>query len=256
MGTPMRPVPPAAVAVAVLAALATACGSGSSTSRTTTAAAPAGQPAAAAQRIDPKDFVRRVDNPWFPLRPGTTYHWRGTQNGKSTTDVFSVTGTAKRIQGVRTTVIHDRVYLEGRLHESTVDWYAQDRKGNVWYFGEATRSLDRRGHVVSTGGSWQAGVDGAEAGIFMPGHPRTGQTFRQEYYKGHAEDTFRITSMNASVRVPFVSSRHAIRTIETTPLEPGVVDEKRYVRGVGTVLEATVKGPDKERLELVRVTRR
>lgn len=242
-------------AVAILPLACAACGSGGSGPRASSAA---GVPprSAAAQRIDPSDFVRRVDNPWFPLRPGTTYRWRGTQNGKPTVDVFSVTPRTTVILGVRTTVIRDRVFVEGKLRESTVDWYAQDRRGNVWYFGEATRALDPHGRVVSTGGSWRAGVDGAQAGIFMPAHPRVGQTFRQEFYRGHAEDQFTITSTNASVRVPYVSTRHAIRTIETTPLEPGVVDEKFYVRRVGTVLEATVKGPDKERLELVSVTRR
>jgi hypothetical protein len=244
-----------AIAILALPLLLATCGSEAGDTRPSSRAG-VQQPQTPAQRIDPDRFVRHVDNPWFPLRPGTTYRWRGVNGGKRAADVLTVTHRTKVILGVTTTVLRDRAYVNGRLRESTVDWYAQDRDGNVWYFGEATRGIDRRGRVVSTAGSWQAGVDGAEAGIFMPGRPRVGQTFRQEYYKGHAEDHFRIRSLNASVKVPYISSRHAMRTTETTPLEPGVVDEKLYVRGVGTVLEATVKGPDTERLELISMTRR
>jgi hypothetical protein len=210
--------------------------------------------APAATPPNPSDFVRIVDNPWYPLKPGTVYRWTGVSAGKPAVDVLRVTHATKAILGVRTTVIHDRVFVEGRLEESTSDWFAQDRHGTVWYFGEATRQLDRQGHVVSTAGSWQAGVNGARQGIFMPAHPRVGQTFRQEFYKGHAEDRFTILSLHATVKVPFTSSSRAMRTRETTPLEPGVVDEKIYVRGIGTALERTVKGGEKERLELVSVT--
>ena len=138
--------------------------------------------------------------------------------------------------------MHDRLYLRGRLRERTTDWYAQDRRGAVWYFGEQTSELDARGRVASTEGTWQSGVDGAKAAIYMPAQPRVGQSFRQELYAGHAEDHFRVLSLDASVSVPYISSRHALLTKEWTPLEPGVVDHKLYVRGVGTVKEETVKG--------------
>jgi hypothetical protein len=199
----------------------------------------------------PSDFVRVVDNPYFPLIPGSSYRWRGTSNGRPASDVLTVTHATRRILGVETTVLHDRAYRGGRLIESTTDWYAQDRQGDVWYFGEATKAFGSRGQVVSREGSWEAGVDGALAGIFMPGRPRVGQGFRQEYLEGHAEDHFTIRSLRATVQTPFVTSRQAMRTTETTPLEPGVIDAKYYVRGVGTVVEASVKGPDHERLELV-----
>ena len=204
---------------------------------------------------DPANFVAEVTNPWFPLRPGTTLRYRGETDGTRGHDVFSVTHRTETIQGVRATVIHDRVILRGRTVEDTLDYYAQDKDGNVWYFGEDTKELDRRGNVKSREGTWRAGVDGAEAGIFMPADPRVGQSFRQEYYKGHAEDHFKIVSLHASVKVPAVSSRNALRTREWTPLEPGVRDAKYYVRGKGTVLEQTVKGGD-ERWELVSITHR
>lgn len=190
----------------------------------------------------PPAFADRVDNPWFPLRSGTTYVYRGEKDGEPSRELLTVTSLTKTIQGVRCTVLHDRLYLSGRLEERTTDWYAQDAKGNVWYYGEKTAELDRHGRVTSTEGSWQAGVDGAKAGIYMPAQPKVGQSFAQEFYAGHAEDHFRVRSLDASVSVPYATSRHALLTEEWTPLEPGVIDHKLYVRGVGTVKEQTVKG--------------
>lgn len=207
-------------------------------------------PATPTHHPGPAGFGARVDNPWFPLQPGTTYVYRGVKEGQPTRDVFRVTAATKAVQGVRCTVVRDRLYLRGRLHERTEDWYAQDRAGNVWYFGETTAELKPNGSVRSTEGSWQAGVDGARAGIFMPAHPHRGQSGRQEYYKGHAEDHFRVLSLSASVETSAASSSHALLTREWTPLEPRVVDHKLYVKGIGTVLEQAVKGDD-ERNSLV-----
>jgi hypothetical protein len=199
-------------------------------------------------------FVARVDNAWFPLTPGTTFVYTGVEDGEATRDVVTVTHRTKQIQGARATVVDDRVYHEGVLAERTSDWYAQDTKGNVWYLGEATAELDRKGHVTSTEGSWQAGVDGAKGGIFMPAHPQIGQSFRQEHYPGHAEDWFRVLSVSAPVRVPYTGSRRGLLTKEWTRLEPGVVGHKYYVRGVGLVEERSA-GNGKERTQLVTVRR-
>ena len=199
-------------------------------------------------------FVSRIDNPWFPLKPGTVLVYRGVRDGKPARDVVTVTARTRPIDGVRCTEVDDRLYLKGLLAERTKDWYAQDAKGNVWYFGEATTELDKTGHVKSREGSWTSGVDGAQAGILMPGRPRVGPSYRQEYYKGHAEDHFRVLTLSATVRVPAVSSTHALLTKEWTPLEPGVIDHKFYVRGIGSVKEEAVKGGN-ERLVLVQVRR-
>ena len=188
-------------------------------------------------------YTAHVDNPWFPLTPGTTLVYNGVRDGKPSRDVVTVTHGTKRIAGAPCVVVSDRLYLAGRLEERTTDWYTQDRAGNVWYFGEATAELNDQGRVTSTEGSWQAGVDGAKPGIFMPAHPRVGQTGRQELYRGHAEDHFRVAA---------VLGKNALLTEEWTPLEPGVLDHKLYVRGVGTVLERTIKGGD-ELNELVSV---
>ena len=234
-----------ALLLAIAAAVSVACGQAP---RKSAAPAVLGVPKGAR-------FTERVDNPWFPLRPGTTYRYRGVRDSKPSRDVVEVTRATKTIGGVRCAVVHDRLYIAGRLAERTSDWYTQDQHGNVWYFGEDTAELDRAGRVTSTEGSWQAGRDGARPGIFMPAQPKVGSAFRQEFYKGHAEDRFEIVSVSASVTTPFVKSAAAILTKETTPLEPGVIDHKYYVRRVGTVLEQTIKGGD-ERNVLVSVSRR
>lgn len=208
----------------------------------------------ASARPNPSDFTANVDNPWYPLKPGTTYIYRGSKDGQPSRDVLTVTHRTKKIEGVPCVVVEDRLYLRGHLGERTTDWYTQDKKGNVWYFGESTAELNKQGHVISTAGSWMAGVHGAKPGIYMLAHPRPGQSARQEFYKGQAEDHFRIVSLKATVRVPYVSSKQALLTKEWTPLEPGVIDHKLYVRGLGTVLEQTVKGGS-ERAELISVTR-
>jgi hypothetical protein len=195
-------------------------------------------------------FVRQADNPWFPLRPGTVYTYRGVKDGQPSRDVVTVTHRTRTIQGVRCTVVRDLLYVRGRLHERTDDFYAQDAVGNVWYYGENTAELDTRGRVVSREGSWQSGVHGARAGIYMPAHPRVGQSGRQEFYRGHAEDQFTVVTLNARVRTAAASSHHALLTKEFTRLEPGALDHKYYVRGIGTVLEQTVRGGN-ERNELI-----
>jgi hypothetical protein len=194
-------------------------------------------------------FVRGVDNPWFPLKPGTTFVYKGAKDGAAGRDVVTVTHRTARIRGVRCTEVEDRLYLHGRLAERTTDWYAQDAPGNVWYFGEATAELDESGRVTSREGSWRAGRDGAKPGILMPAHPKAGQSFRQEYYKGHAEDHFTVLSLSASALVPYTASAHALLTKEWTPLEPDTLDHKLYIRGIGLVKEETIKGGD-ERFEL------
>ncbi len=205
--------------------------------------------AAGAAGGNPRGFTARVDNPWFPLKPGTRYEYVGVKDGQPSRDVMVVTHHVTTIQGVPSVDVSDRLYLRGKLRERTTDWYTQDAAGNVWYFGEETAELDRSGRVTSTEGTWRTGVDGAQAGIFMPAEPRVGRSGLQEYYKGHAEDHFRIVAVIRSVS----GARASVLTEETTPLEPGVVDNKLYVRGVGTVTELTVKGGD-ERNQLISVT--
>jgi len=199
-------------------------------------------------------YVRSVTNPWFPLKPGTVFVYTGEKDGEAGRDVVTVTRRTKVIDGVRCTEVDDRLYERGKLAERTKDWYAQDARGNVWYFGEDTAELDANGKVKNTSGTWHAGFDGAKPGIFMFAHPRVGQAARQEYLKGEAEDHFRVVSLRETAAVPYRTFRHMMLTKEWTPLEPGVVDHKYYARGIGTVLEQTVKGGS-ERNELVAFRR-
>jgi hypothetical protein len=204
--------------------------------------------------LHPSDFVRRVDNPWFPLAPGSRWFYRGIEGKTHTSDKVRVKHKRKKILGVQATIVHDVVFKHGKPREVTDDWYAQDRRGNVWYFGENTKELDRHGNVTSREGSFKAGRDGARPGVLFPGHPKRGQTARQEYYKGHAEDHFKVLDTSARAKSHYVSSRHAVETKEWTPLEPGIVEHKYYVRGVGNVKAKVTKG-GRERSQLVSFVR-
>jgi hypothetical protein len=206
-----------------------------------------------APTFDPASFVDRVDNPYFPLVPGSRWVYAGTTDAGKERVVTEVADQTQDILGVAATVVHDDGYVDGKLIERTTDWYAQDRAGNVWYLGEDTHEI-KDGVEVSTKGSWKAGVDGARAGIIMPAQPRVGQTYRQEYLKGKAEDMATVLAVRASDIVPFVAFRDAVRTKDFSPLEPRLVEHKFYAPDIGIVLEKTLKGGF-GRLELVEYTK-
>ncbi len=192
-------------------------------------------------QIVPGDFVAKVNNPFFPLTPGTTFVFRGESDGETERIQVDVTDETKTVLGVPTVVVRDRVWVGDQLVEDTFDWYAQDIEGNVWYFGETSTEYED-GVAVSTAGSWEAGVDGAKSGVIMQANPQTGQSYRQEYYAGEAEDMAEVISQSASVTVPYGSFNGFLVTREWTPLEPGVEEHKYYIPGIGVVLEQGVKG--------------
>jgi hypothetical protein len=202
----------------------------------------------------PSGWVAEVTNPYFPLRPGTTFHYTGETDGIPSTDDMEVTRQTKVILGVRCTVVHDRVYTNGLLSEDTLDWYAQDTSGNVWYFGEDTKELDSNGNVTSTEGSWLAGVNGAHQGIIMEAHPRVGDHYQQEFAAGVAEDMAQVLGLHKSACVMYGCFDDLLLTKEWSPLEKGVTEHKYYARDVGFVLVDVVKGGD-EHSELLRITR-
>jgi len=197
------------------------------------------------------EFVQEVDNPYFPLQPGTVFLYRGQEEGEIEQDRVAVTDQTKTILGVTATVVHDDVQIGGRPSEKTADWYAQDRDGNVWYMGEDAFEFVH-GHWIRSDDSWEAGVDGAQPGTIMEAHSKVGDAYRQEFYPGHAEDMAQVLDTHATVTVPYGTFHHSLKTMECTPLEPGVFDVKFYARGVGEVAEATVRGGS-ARLELVSV---
>ena len=219
-------------------------GSAKTTQKTT-------QPASYSPHIDPADFTTKIDNKYFPLKRGTTLVYRGKTKDATVGDVVAVTSDTKQIMGVECVVVDDKVTEDGKLAEQTYDWYAQDKKGNVWYFGEDSKEINN-GKVTSTEGSWEAGKNGAKPGTIMPAHPKVGHTYRQEYSKGVAEDMARPLKLDGSASVPYGSFDHTLVTYEWTPLDPNVSAHKYYAARVGTILEAAAKGPP-ERLELVDV---
>ena len=198
---------------------------------------------------DPDDFVEGIDNPYLPLEPGSRWVYESAGVDPDTTTV-TVTGDTREVQGVTTKVVHDVVRdADGKVVEDTFDWVAQDAAGNVWYFGEDTTEYDDRGRPDHSG-SWEAGVDGAQAGLVMPAQPRVGDGYQQESSPGLAEDRAEVLSVDESVNVEFGSFTDVVQTEDTTPLEPGLVEHKYYAPGVGLVLEQTVAG-GADRAELV-----
>jgi hypothetical protein len=188
--------------------------------------------------LDAADFVSRIDNEYWPMAPGSRWIYREGANQR--VDV-TVTDRTKTILGIDATVVHDVVTEDGEVIEDTYDWYAQDRWGNVWYLGEDTKEYED-GKVVSTEGSWEAGVDGAQAGVVVPAEPEPGLAYRQEHYAGEAEDRGEVLSVDGHVEVPFGSFDDVLKTRDSTPLEPDVLEHKYYAKGIGPVLAVAVRG--------------
>jgi hypothetical protein len=201
---------------------------------------------------DPTDFVAEIDNPYLPLVPGSRWVYE-SQGEDPETITVTVTDETRVVAGVTTTVVSDVVTdADGKVVEETLDWFAQDTDGNVWYFGEDTTEYDDRGRP-DTAGSWEAGVDGAQAGLVMPAMPRLGDGFRQEYAEGEAEDQATVLAVDDARTIGLGSYSDVVVTEDTTPLEPDLVERKYYAPGVGLIYEETVSGGT-ERVELVSYT--
>jgi hypothetical protein len=254
LGTPRRTV--SLGAVAVLAALAVGCGSShaSSASSTTEAATPPSWELKASYKpkIDPANFVATIDNPYFPLKPGTAFHYKGTKEGTRQTDDMVVTDQTKQILGVKATVVEDTVSENGKPVERTFDWYAQDKDGNVWYMGEDSLEM-KNGRLERASDSWESGVDGALPGIIMLGDPMRGDVYRQEYYPpGGALDQAHVVRLNGTMKVADGNFKDVLVTDEWSPVEPQM-ERKSYVAGVGEIEEHVTEGGN-EQFELVSVT--
>jgi hypothetical protein len=200
-------------------------------------------------KLDPADFTTKIDNPYYPLAPNDRAGRRWIYQSTEERIVVTVTEETKDIQGVTARVITDVVTNRngGGFVEVTKDWYSQDKDGNVWYLGEDTKEYEN-GKVASTKGSWEHGVNGAYGGIIMPADPQPGQTYRQEYYKGEAEDRAKVVTLDARVTVPFGTFENALKTADSSPLEPGAVEFKYYAKGVGHVLRTSEDGGGREEL--------
>jgi hypothetical protein len=203
--------------------------------------------------IDPANFVGAIDNRYFPLAPGTTFHYRGYSGATPQTDDMVVTHRTKRILGVACTVVRDTVSEHGKPIERTFDWYAQDRRGNVWYMGEDSLEL-KNGRFVRADDSWRSGVDGAKPGIIMRGKPQPGDVYRQEYYPpGGALDQARVLEGSAGMTVPYGTFERTLATVEWSPVEPQLEKKYYYAAGIGEIQEQVVQGGH-ERFQLVAIT--
>jgi len=202
--------------------------------------------------IDPANFVTTIDNPYFPLQPGTTFIYEAQMPDGFERDEFAVTHNTRVILGVTCVEVHDSVFTDGVLTEDTLDWFAQDRDGNVWYFGENTQELED-GLISTIAGTFMAGVNGDKPGIIMKAHPAVGDFYRQEFSLNNAEDFAQTLSLNETVTVRFGTFNHCLKSQEKSPLEPDVLEDKFYAPGVGNIL--TVDVNTGARSELVRIIR-
>ena len=233
-----------------LAALAlVACGSGPAESNATRASGDPnrGLPQGSEPvQLDPADFTTRINNPYWPMRPGSRWVYSETDTkGMTQKVVVTVTHKTKTIaNGVKARVIRDVVTENGTPVEITRDWYAQDKRGNIWYLGEAVRNYEN-GKLIDRAGSFEAGVDGAQAGIAMPADPVPGLSYRQEYYKGEAEDKASIVTVGQEhVEVPHgYFNKDVLMTRDLVPTEPKVQELKFYAPGVGPLLSMHTDGP-------------
>jgi hypothetical protein len=253
---------PIVAAVSVLAAAlgVAACGSsdkGSSSAGASASAARSDLPQGSQPvKLDPANFTTKIDHPYWPMKPGSRwiYHELDSEGGDRRVVVTVTNKTKKIANGIEAAVVHDKVMeaKSGTLVEDTLDWYAQDRDGNIWYLGENTKEYEN-GKFKTSEGSFEAGVDGAQPGIALPAQTRKGLTYRQEYYKGHAEDNGEIFSVGEQAEVPAGHYKGVVMTKDTTPIEPKVLEFKFYAPGVGPVLELGASGGS-DRAELVSYT--
>ena len=245
-----------AAGLAVALPALTGCGSSGGDSSTAQAGTSTFPQSSEPANLNPADFTTNVTNPYFPLPVGAHWEIRVTnQEGVVQHQVITVTDKTKQMaDGVEARVVHDVVSEHGKPVEITEDWYAQDKDGNVWYFGEDTAEISKSGQRDTTG-SFEAGANGADAGVAMLAHPEVGQTYREEYFVGHAMDRTRVLATEGQqAEVPFGHFTDVLLTEDYSPVEPDVLELKFYAKGIGQVLAQTVSGGS-EREELLSFKR-
>jgi hypothetical protein len=208
---------------------------------------------AAPVNLDPANFSTDITNPYWPMKPGTRWTYRNVEEGNPPQDIVVVvtSATKKLANGITARIVRDTGRSQGQIVEDTVDWYAQDAQGNLWYMGEQTAEFEK-GKVVSRAGSWEAGKDGAMPGIMLPAQPQVGQKYRQEYKKGEAEDNGEVLATNNLVEVKAGDYRKSLVTMDTSNVEKTAVEYKFYAPGVGPLLALDISG-GASREELVKV---
>jgi hypothetical protein len=247
-----------------LGTVLSACGSSNSTSSSKSAAA-SSAPQISIQRttptgppyhptINPANFTTHFTNHYWPLKPGATWTYEGTKDGMPEHVVIVVQRQPRTVFGVKTLTIVDTVTINGSLEEKTTDWYAQDKSGAVWYFGEDSKDY-KNGAVSSTQGTWESGVDGALPGVIIQGNPKPGPVYRQEYRPGVAEDMAKVLSTSETQKVPAGTFHGVVQTFDTDPLNPDKVERKYFAPGVGPVHVVRVGGTHHEEIKLISYTK-
>ena len=201
-------------------------------------------------KINPADFQAKVDNPYYPLVPGTVLKYSEKTEGETLENIITVTSDTKMIMGVKCVVVHDVVMANGKVKEDTNDWLAQHKDGTVWYFGEDTKEF-KAGGKVSTEGSWEGGVKGAQPGILMPANPKPGEPYRQEYGRGVAEDMGQIIATGETVTTPAGTFKNCVKTKEWSLLEAGH-ENKWYAPGIGCIKEISTGGDTSELISITK----
>ncbi len=200
--------------------------------------------------INPADFTMNIDNPLFNLPPGKLMVYEAkTEDGLERVEI-RIRKDTRKIMGVDTLIYNDRVFVEGELVEETNDYLAQDKGGNVWYFGEAVDNYEN-GKFLDHKGGWIAGEDGALPGIWIKGKQVVGDSYRMEYYKDKAEDMAKVMEIGVTVKVAAGTFENCTKVYEWTPLEPDAKEYKYYCPDVGgQALSEHLT--DKVRVELVK----
>jgi len=186
-----------------------------------------------------------IDNPFWPLVPGTTFVYEPVPNDDNVVNTVTVTKHTKKItvggKSIKCRVVYDVETVDGDITEETYDWYAQDDEGNIWYFGEDTTEYLDDG-TISKEGSWEAGVDGALPGYLILAEPSPGLCYQQEYYEDEAQDIAKVLRLDAEVSLETGDFfENCLVTKEWTPLESGNVEHKYYAPGTGLVLIEELK---------------
>ena len=202
--------------------------------------------------IDPANFTVEITNPYFPLKSGTVYIYDGNRDGAPRHAQMNVTAETKVIMGVTCIVVRDVSSTDTEMVEKTVDWYAQDKQGNVWYFGEDTAEY-ANGKVTSTAGTWMAGVDGALPGIILQATPKAGYGYRQEYRPGVAEDFAKVVQLDATYEVPIGKYTNVLVTEDTDLLDKAKLEHKYFAPGVGFIASDGLVNGHHEAMQLKQV---
>ncbi|MCC7189809.1 MAG: hypothetical protein IT312_13800 [Anaerolineales bacterium] len=189
--------------------------------------------------LTPADFAAVVDNPYYPLIPGTIWVYEARlKNGSIERIELEVLHETRIVNGVAVTVLHDTVFVNGVIVEETYDWFAQDKDGNVWYLGEEVDNYVN-GALTNHAGAWEWGKDGALPGIYMWADPSAhmNETYYQEFYAGEAEDQGQVQSIAEAIAVPIGTFDNVVRTLDTSPLDSKLQENKYYAAGIGVIKE-------------------